>query len=139
MSGRGSKHRGSRSDAGTGSSGARRDVYQAPSYRMPGRTRDVVEHARQVQRDLSSMGLENKRHAEQMDQEAYTGQAPDHDHLAPGRGRTQQLHVPGGPGGPGPAQDKKAIKHSVEEFWTMWSRCPAPRESAGQYPSGCGP
>ena len=72
MSGRGSKQRGGRGDAGTGSSGAWKEVYQAPSYQMPGRTRDVVEHAQQVQRDLSSMGLQNKRHAEQMDQEAYT-------------------------------------------------------------------
>ena len=70
MSGRGSKQRGSRGDAGTGSSG--RDVYQAPSYRMPGRTKDVVEHARRVQRDLSSVSMENKRHEEKMDQDAYT-------------------------------------------------------------------
>ena len=118
MSGRGSKQRSSRRDAGTGSSG--RDVYQAPSYRMPNRTKDVVEHARQVQRDLSSMGLENKRHAEQMDQEAYTNRLQHLilDHLAAWKREDWLSSFMFQVDQEARAQHKtqKAIKHFVEEF-----------------------
>jgi len=110
----------SEGDAGTGSTGTRKEVYQAPSTHGPGRTKDVVEHARQVQRDLASKGLEKKRQAEEQDQDDYVNNFQHRilDHLAEYEGEDWlsnfmfQVH----------AEDRqqhtsqKAIKSFIEEY-----------------------
>jgi hypothetical protein len=136
MSGRGSKHRSGRRDGGTGSSG--RDVYQAPSYQMPNRTKDVVEHARRVQRDLSSVSMENKRHEEKMDQEAYTNRFMHLilDHLADWEGEDYLSSFMNNCHLEDRAQHKtqKAIKAFIEEFLDdVVQVIHSPGESAGQY------
>ena len=122
-------------DGGTGST---REMFTTVSNKGPGRTRDVVEHARQVQKDLSSKGMEKKRQAEEKDHADYINQLQHRvlDHLADWEGEDYlssfmcQVHVDDR----AYHTSQKAIKNFVEEYLDdVVEVFRSPGEANGQY------
>ena len=133
----GNKGRSWQEDDGGGTGGSR-EKFTEVSSKGPGRTRDVVEHAWQVQKDLSSKGMENKRRAEQKDHDDYVNQLQHRvlDHLAAWEGEDFlssfmcQVHVDDR----AYHTSQKAIKNFVEEYLDdVVEVFRSPGEANGQY------